>query len=336
MDDKDEIDNNFKNNYINDNPIFIKEKNKYEYIELKIYIEKSKLKISESKYKELVPNILKFSVFYKNYPNDSPILLSINQFSETSLADGRDLFNEVCPNWNWNKNSRLIDITLNINRFCENIINSVEYKYYGMFHIGANYLLRNLESMSLNLFDCRNLNVDRNYSCLFEKSKNYVVALSDDSFILLQYTKEKEECKSAKVVFWCNLFAISSMVFKRRENRRKSLVSLRFFNGKQDQITFSFNMEKYIFFRESLFKKMEKINILRTNVENSSKKLQMPEISLMKINEIEKQIKDHQENLNFKKGDDYEIKILNLLSNKKKVLINFYPKKLQENNLENN
>ena len=289
---------------------------------MKIFIEKSKLNITESKYKELVPNILKFSVFYKNYPNDSPILLSINQFSETSLADGRDLLNEVCPNWNWSKKSRLIDITSNINRFCEKVIKSTEYKYYGMFRIGANYLMRNLESMSFNLFDCKIDNVDRNYSRLFETAKNHVVALSNDSFILLQYTEEKEERKSAKVVFWCNLFAISSMAFKRRvnrENKRIPLVTLRFFSGNQDEITFSFIMEKYILFRESLFKQMEKINILRANVENSSKKLQMPEISLMSINDIEKQINDHQEILDYKKGDDYEIKILNLLKKKKSI-----------------
>ena len=96
---------------------------------IKIFISKSTLNINKTKNIDIIPNIIKFMlILNKNFPKENPILIAMTKFSEPSLVDGRDLFNEVCPNWNWNKNSKLIDITININKFCEKVINSNEYK----------------------------------------------------------------------------------------------------------------------------------------------------------------------------------------------------------------
>ena len=303
---KDENDKIYKNNYINE--VKYPDSEALEYIE--IFIDKSKLDIYKTKETgtDIVPNILKFTlILNKNFPKENPRLLAKTKFSEPSLVDGRDLFNEVCPNWNWAKNSKLIDVTLNINNFCEKVINSSEYKFYGEFYIGAIYQIKNFEAMSLKTFDCK---IDKVDGDLLKTSKKYVVVLSDDAFILLQYIDKK--CNNAKIVFWSSIFAISNLKIK----KMKKKVTLKFFNENNFEINFVLIMDKYISFRQSLFDKMKNVNIERAKVENSGKLLQMCEISKMGISVIEKKIKDYQEFIQIKKEDDYARKIFRLLIKK--------------------
>jgi len=59
--------------------------------------------------------------------------------------DGRDLSSEICQNWNSNCN--LVDIANNIPKFIMRVLNSKIYNFYGSFHLGAVYDLKNFNNM---------------------------------------------------------------------------------------------------------------------------------------------------------------------------------------------
>lgn len=59
--------------------------------------------------------------------------------------DGRDLSPEICDNWN--SNMTLLDIANNIPKFIIRVINSKIYNFYGVFHLGAIYDLKNFNNM---------------------------------------------------------------------------------------------------------------------------------------------------------------------------------------------
>ena len=59
--------------------------------------------------------------------------------------DGRDLRNEILPVWN--KHSKLENIITAIPKFVGNVLSAIGYKFYGEFHLGATYLMKNFEHM---------------------------------------------------------------------------------------------------------------------------------------------------------------------------------------------
>ena len=66
-----------------------------------IMIEKDIIGIDSEKAKERVPKIVVFLiVILPGYPNIPPEILTKSNFCTPSLMDGRDLLNEICPNWN--------------------------------------------------------------------------------------------------------------------------------------------------------------------------------------------------------------------------------------------
>ena len=54
--------------------------------------------------------------------------------------DGRDLLNEVCPNWT--PKTKLKEIISCIIPFCANVINSRTYQFFGTFHIESIYNMK--------------------------------------------------------------------------------------------------------------------------------------------------------------------------------------------------
>ena len=64
--------------------------------------------------------------------------------------DGRDLLSEILPNWN--KHCKLENIITNIPKFVGNVLNAMGYKFYGQFHLGATYLMKNFEHMVVSKF----------------------------------------------------------------------------------------------------------------------------------------------------------------------------------------
>jgi hypothetical protein len=64
--------------------------------------------------------------------------------------DGRDLSSEICQNWN--SNTTLLDIANNIPKFILRVLHSKIYNFYGCFHLGAIYDLKNFNNMLVSKF----------------------------------------------------------------------------------------------------------------------------------------------------------------------------------------
>ncbi len=59
--------------------------------------------------------------------------------------DGRDLSSEICLGWS--SNSSLLDIANSIPKFLIKVLTSKLYKFYGQYHLGAIYDLKNFNNM---------------------------------------------------------------------------------------------------------------------------------------------------------------------------------------------
>ena len=64
--------------------------------------------------------------------------------------DGRDLFNEICPNYS--PKIKLSEMIKNIIPFCARVINNRTYQFYGTFHIDSIYDLKIFENMIASKF----------------------------------------------------------------------------------------------------------------------------------------------------------------------------------------
>jgi hypothetical protein len=59
--------------------------------------------------------------------------------------DGRDLLKNICPSWS--PKSGLKPILEGMLPFLSKVINAKGYKFYGTFHLGATYNLKNFDNM---------------------------------------------------------------------------------------------------------------------------------------------------------------------------------------------
>ena len=140
--------NNIEINSLKDfkSGIYINPKEVSNQYHIDIMIEKDIIGIDSEKAKERVPKIVVFLiVILPGYPNIPPEILTKSNFCTPSLMDGRDLLNEICPNWN--TKSGLRPIVEGILPFLSKVINAKGYKFYGMFHLGATYNLKNFDNM---------------------------------------------------------------------------------------------------------------------------------------------------------------------------------------------
>ena len=109
-------------------------------------IEKNIIGIDSEKAKERVPNLVVFLlIIIPGYPNMPPEVLTKSNFCIPSLMDGRDLLKEICPEWK--AKSGLKPILEGILPFLGKVINAKGYKFYGTFHLGSIYNLKNFENM---------------------------------------------------------------------------------------------------------------------------------------------------------------------------------------------
>ena len=79
------------------------------------------------------------------YPEQPPKLLAKSEFCNPSLRDGRDLLHEVYPEWK--KSTKLESLIKSLPQFISRVINTSNYRFYGKFHTGAVYNLKNFENM---------------------------------------------------------------------------------------------------------------------------------------------------------------------------------------------
>ena len=111
-----------------------------------IMIEKNVIGIDSEKAKERVPETVVFLIIIlKGYPEIPPKILTKSNFCTPSLMDGRDLIKDICPNWN--SKSGLKQILEGILPFLSKVINARGYKFYGTFHLGSIYNLKNFDNM---------------------------------------------------------------------------------------------------------------------------------------------------------------------------------------------
>ena len=111
-----------------------------------VMIEKNIIGIDSEKAKERVPQTVVFLIIIiQGYPQVPPEILTKSNFCSPSLMDGRDLMREICPKWN--AKSSFKEILEGLLPFLSRVINAKGYKFYGNFHLGATYNLKNFDNM---------------------------------------------------------------------------------------------------------------------------------------------------------------------------------------------
>ena len=109
-------------------------------------IDKNLIGIDSEKAKERVPETVGFLIIIvQGYPTVPPKILTKSNFCTPSLMDGRDLLKDICPTWN--SKSGLKPLLDGMLPFLGKVINAKGYKFYGTFHLGAIYNLKNFENM---------------------------------------------------------------------------------------------------------------------------------------------------------------------------------------------
>ena len=124
----------------------IKPKHMGDEFHVDITIEKNIIRIDSESAKMHTPeNIVFLIIILPGYPVIPPEILTKSNFCSPTLMDGRDLMNEICPKWN--EKSSFKEILEGILPFLSRVINAKGYKFYGEFHLGATYNLKNFENM---------------------------------------------------------------------------------------------------------------------------------------------------------------------------------------------
>ena len=117
-----------------------------------IVVNKRVIGIDTELQKSKVPDYIGFLIIVDyNYPDTHPFVLAKSNFSNPSLMDGRDLFDEICPNWS--DNSKLEDIVKGLPTFLRKVVTAPGYKFYGTFHLGTVYDLKNFENMVVSKYN---------------------------------------------------------------------------------------------------------------------------------------------------------------------------------------
>ena len=111
-----------------------------------VMIEKNMIAIDSESAKEKVPEILVFLIIIdytrSEYP---PKILAKSNFCSPSLMDGRDLAKDICPKWT--QKTTIRQLIEGMITFLGKVINAKGYKFYGTFHIGSIYNMKNFDNM---------------------------------------------------------------------------------------------------------------------------------------------------------------------------------------------
>jgi len=143
---------------------------------------------------------------------------------------------------------------------------------------------------------------------------DYEIILTEDCFLLL----EKMEDGNGKIAFWSSLFAINDLQL----NKANKKVSINFYDD-ENNVDFQLNLKisNILLFRDLLVKKMR---ILKVKVDSQKllksqqkiKRLTAKEIKSMKINDIEKNIKDLKERISKGEINNYTVNTFTTLCGK--------------------
>ena len=118
-----------------------------------VMIEKNMIPTDSEAIKEKTPELIVFLIIIDTTsPKIFPKILTKSNFCSPSLMDGRDLLKEICPKWT--NTTTLSQIIEGMIPFVGRVVNARGYKFYGTFHLGATYNLKNFENMIVVIFDC--------------------------------------------------------------------------------------------------------------------------------------------------------------------------------------
>ena len=153
---------------------------------------------------------------------------------------------------------------------------------------------------------------------LFIKSlsqqENYQLILTEDCFLLLQ----KLANGNGKIAFWSALFAITDLQI----NKCNKITTINFYDEESsNEYQIKLKIDNILLFRDLIVKRMRK---LKVKVESHKvikghplvKTLSEKEIKFMKINDIEKHIKELQEKINNGEINDYTVNTFSTLCGK--------------------
>lgn len=111
-----------------------------------VLIEKGQIQFDSEEKSHNIPKTLAFLIIIdEKYPQRPPNVLAKSTFCTPSLMDGRDLLKDIYPEWNIK--TPIQSVIDEIIPFLGRVINAVGYKFYGTFHIGAEYLMDNFKRM---------------------------------------------------------------------------------------------------------------------------------------------------------------------------------------------
>lgn len=211
--------------------------------------------------------------------------------------DGRDLLNEVIENWD--EKCTLTDITQNLPLFLARAINAKGYKFYGTFHIGSEYDLRNFDHMLVSIlhlfilggFPCTVQSLERDKAKMqysLNTNMNYYLILSGDAMILF----EKKETGNGTLAFWCTLFSINELQVNKMEKRVSFIC---YDNEANIEFHVKLEIDNILLFRDTLMKKMSRLMVKSETTKlikgkKHEKRLTEKDINAMKITDIEKNV----------------------------------------------
>ena len=273
-----------------------------------VMIEKDIIGIDSEKAKERVPKTVVFLIIItQGYPNEPPEILTKSNFCSPSLMDGRDLMKEICPVWNIKGGFK--QILEGFLPFLSRVINAKGYKFYGAFHLGATYNLKNFDNMIVVRFDCTVEENDNKKNMIQSLKVNfdYELILTEDCFLLF----EKLDSTTGKIVFWSSLFSITDLQL----NKLKKICTINFYDEEVNtDYQIKLKIDYILLFRDSLVKKMKS---LKVKVESQKlikgqtlNRLSEKEIKNMKINDIEKNVKELRERIIKGEINDYTVNTL--------------------------
>ena len=277
-------------------------------------IEKDIIGIDSEKAKERVPKTVVFLIIItQGYPNEPPEILTKSNFCSPSLMDGRDLMKEICPAWNIKGGFK--QILEGFLPFLSRVINAKGYKFYGAFHLGATYNLKNFDNMIVVRFDCTVEENDNKKNMIQSLKVNfdYELILTEDCFLLF----EKLDSTTGKIVFWSSLFSITDLQL----NKLKKITTLNFYDEETNsEFQIKLKVDNILLFRDSLVKKMRSLKVKVSSQKlikgQTLNRLSEKEIRNMKINDIEKNTKELKERITKGEINDYTVNTFTTLCGK--------------------
>ena len=135
---------------------------------------------------------------------------------------------------------------------------------------------------------------------------NYELILTEECFLLF----EKLDSGNGKIVFWSTLFSLNDLQL----NKLKKICTINFYDESTDtEYQIKLKIDNILLFRDSLVKKMRSLKVI---VESEKlikgqtqvlKRLTQKEIKAMKIDDIEKNIKELEERIFNGEINDYTV-----------------------------